>query len=277
MSTASESVAGAAPNGSATPAAAPATTTPWDGLPEEDRGWVSTKGYPDVGSVVKAARGLEKLLGGPRERLLRLPEKDDDPAWGEIHGKLGRPENPDEYGIEGADPELLAKVHEAGLSKRQVSALSGFLSQRAQAASEKAEAEYEAQAEADDKKLQQEWGQEYQGKLRMASAAAQRIRVGLGMEPAEWGEVATKLNRALGVETAVKIFALIGRGLGEHKFVSGEKESGFGDSVAEARAKLEALRADPEQMKAKQSENKAVRMAAVNKEIALEEIIAAGA
>src|ERR1041385_7113969 len=56
----------------------------------EDRGFIENKKYPDLAHMVKAHRSLESHLGAPKERLITLPEKADDPKWNEIYGKLGR-------------------------------------------------------------------------------------------------------------------------------------------------------------------------------------------
>lgn len=235
-------------------------------------GWVEHKKYDGPAAVAKAARGLEKLLGGPREKLIRLPDAEDAPEWKEIHGKLGRPEKPEDYGLEGADPALLTKIHEAGLTKRQVGALVPYLREQAEASAKAAEERFEKDAADADAKLAAEWGKEYDANLQHASALAQRVRQGLGMDATQWGEVSQKLQRALGVETAVKMFAFLGRNLGEAGFVEGAADRGFGQTPAAAKAELEALEADSVHRAAKLSENKATRMAAIEKEMRLREV-----
>lgn len=251
-----------------------AEASPWASLSEDVRGYVEMKGFKDVPSVVESYRNLEKLRGVPAERLLTLPAKEDDAeAWASLYGRLGRPEKPEEYGIEGVNPDLIAAAHRNGLSKRQVSELAKFLQESAGKQKTEADAKWEADQAAADEALKREWGGEFETNIKAATQLANRVRTGMGMDQEQWDAFADKLQRAVGVEAAVKMFALLGRGLGEHKFIEGEgKGEGFGMTPARAKAELAALRADPEHQKRKMSENKATRMEAVAREMKLDEI-----
>lgn len=248
--------------------AAPAAPQQWydalEGITPEERGWVQNKKYESPLEALRATRGMEKILGGPRERLLRLPESDDAPEWADIHKRLGRPEKPEEYGIE-ADPELLQKVHEANLTKRQVAALAAYLGERGKSAKEKADAEYESQAQADEDTLKREWGQDFDANIRVVSQVAGKLQRALGKSEEEWQATAEKLTRALGVADAMRMFVLIGRGSGEHRFVGNEAEAtGFGQNTpAAAKARYDAKLADTEFRKRYTSQDKAIRLAAV--------------
>src|SRR5690349_8033208 len=81
----------------------------------ELRGFVETKGWKDPGAAVESYRQLEKTIGVPAERLLKLPDKADAPEWKEIRAKVGvgAPEKPEDYGIpvpEGIDPGYAGEV-----------------------------------------------------------------------------------------------------------------------------------------------------------------------
>lgn len=235
---------------------------PWgmDSLQTEDRGWIELKGYKGTADLVRAHRGLEKMLGGPRDRLLKLPEKDDAPEWGEVFGRLGRPETPDGYELQGADAELLARAHAAGLSKRQVQALAGYLGERGKAAQEKQEAERAERADADVLALKREWGAEFDLNVQHGKRAVQALG---------WDEqTIEKLEEALGTKATYQLAARIGRGLAEHSFVQGDNAAadargGFGMSVAAAREKFQSMAGDPEFQKRLMSEDPTVRRAAV--------------
>lgn len=236
-----------------------------EGITPEERGWVQNKKYESPLEALRATRGMEKILGGPRERLLRLPESDDAPEWGEIFGRMGRPEKPEDYGIEGADVELLQQAHAAGLSKRQVGKLAEYLAGRAKTAQEKADGEYDTAAQADEDSLKREWGPEFENNLRVAGQLAGRVKVALGMDDDQWKATAEKLTRAMGVANSLKMFVLLGRGAGEHRFVGSETAStGFGENTpAAAKARYDAKLADPDFRKRYTSQDKTVRLAAV--------------
>ena len=250
------------------------TSSPWAGLSEDIRGFVEMKGWKDPGAAVESYRNLEKLRGVPAERILSVPAKEDDAeAWASLYGRLGRPEKPEDYGIEGVNPDLIAAAHKNGLSKRQVSELAKFLQESAGKQKTESEAKWEAESAAADEALKREWGGEFETNLKAAAQLANRVRTGMGMDQAQWDEFADKMQRAVGVSAAVKMFALLGRGMGEHKFVEGEgKGEGFTMSPARAKAELAQLRSDPDHQKRKMSENKATRMEAVAREMKLDEI-----
>ena len=75
----------------------------YDGLSDELKGHVQNRGL-HTKTAEEAARQLaqdhretQQKLGIPPERVLRLPEKDDDPAWAGVYERLGAPKEPSEY------------------------------------------------------------------------------------------------------------------------------------------------------------------------------------
>ena len=87
--------------GSVTGAAAPSTPPSWTtGFTDELKGYVDAKGFKDAQSVVESYRNFEKIKGVPQERLLTLPEKDEDPSWNDVWKRLGRPDQPKDYQLE---------------------------------------------------------------------------------------------------------------------------------------------------------------------------------
>lgn len=257
-----------APNGAA------AAASPWASLSEENRGWAEMKRFDGLDSLVQSARLTEKMRGVPVERLATIPANENDAeGWAALYGKLGRPEKVEDYGIEGVSPELIAVAHQNGLSKRQVTALAKSIQDLAGKSKTEADAKWEADSSAADEALKREWGGEFQANIQAAQKLADRVRTGLGLDQEKWNEVADKMQRAIGVEMAVKMFALLGRGLGEHPFIEGESHrDGFGMTPARAKAELAQLRADPDHQKRKMSDNKATRMEAVAREMKLDEL-----
>src|SRR4051812_7514574 len=73
---------------------APAAPADWTaGLNEATRGFVENRGFKDPQTLADSYVNLEKLMGVPKDRLLQVPEKDDDAeGWGKVYNRLGRPE-----------------------------------------------------------------------------------------------------------------------------------------------------------------------------------------
>lgn len=120
---AAASAAGPAPSGSEVePDAAPATEAPArpDGVP--DKFWDPATGAVRTDSLLKSYRDLERKLG----KMVALPAGDDDAEGHErLRRALGVPASSDDYQIEARneliqpDPEVNARLHQAGLNQRQ--------------------------------------------------------------------------------------------------------------------------------------------------------------
>lgn len=66
--------------------------------PESLQTLVKSKGIKNVEALGRMYAELEAFRGVPADRLLTVPEKDDDiEGWNKVWNKLGRPETPDRY------------------------------------------------------------------------------------------------------------------------------------------------------------------------------------
>jgi len=216
----------APPPGSPPPGGTPPGGTPpteWTaGLNEDLRGYVQTKGFKDPGSVVDSYRNMEKLLG-VKEKLLKLPDKDDDAqGWGEIYNKLGRPEKADEYKIEvpkDFGDENFTKwyketAHELGLSRKQAETLSAKWNEFVGKGHKEFSDAEAHKAQADAEALQKKWGQAHAQNLNIAKQAANAF----GVKP----EVIDKIEKDIGYTGVMELFHAIGSKMGEGTFVSGD-------------------------------------------------------
>lgn len=226
----------------------PPTAADWlTGLNEDSRGYAELKGFKDPGSVLESYRNLEKLTGVPKERLLKLPEKDEDPAWGEVYTRLGRPAKPEEYGIEaakeGGDPafaEWARKAfHGQNLTKKQAQSLATQFNEYAASVQKSQETKLTQDLQAQDQALRGEWGAAYDQNADVVDKAAEAFGV---------DEKQLKgLRDALGGAGAMKFLFNIGSKLGEGTFVTGGKSGGMGPGVlspAGAKAKISQLQGD---------------------------------
>lgn len=227
----------------------PASGSPADwtsGLNDELKGFVQHKQFKDVPTVVESYRQLEKLVGLPKDRLLKLPEKSDDPQWNEIYAKLGRPENADGYKIavpkEGGD-ENFAKwaketFHKSNLTAKQAETLAAKWNEYASSQQEQVANAQKQKVEAENNSLKQEWGAAYEQNTNIARRAVREF----GMDEA----TIDKLESALGFAGVMKFLNTVGSKLGEDTFVSGDsKNTSFAAlTPAGAQARLAALKSD---------------------------------
>lgn len=210
------------------------------------RGFAESKGFEKPEVALSAYRNLEKMLGVPKERLLKLPEAADDPAWGEVYERLGRPKEPGHYSVPEAlkDDPVTAKMrevaHKANLSSAQWEALSGALTETAEALTKEQTAGWEAKAAGELEALRTEWGSRFEEQTEIGRRAARA---------AGWdAETLTALESVLGTARLLKDMAALGAKLSEAGFVASTEpgKPGFvpGMSAAAAQAEIKRLQRD---------------------------------
>ena len=220
--------ANASGNEGATNTGTPAANAPWYGsiADAELRGFAELKGWKGLDDAVGSYRNLEKLQGVPPERLLKLPEKADDPAWNDIRAKVGFsvPEKADDYGldkVEGFDPNFLgpaqAALHKHGVPKDMALAvmqdIAGITGEMEKAFETQRAAKFESELAS----LRTEWGGRFDELDQLGKRAATEYaqRSGLAAEDLE------VMRDALGQAKFNKLWAGIGSSMGEASFVEG--------------------------------------------------------
>lgn len=237
----------------ATPPAAPAPTDWTSGLNDEFKGYVQTKGFKDPSMVLDSYKNLEKLMGAPRERLMTIPEKEDDTAgWDGIYNRLGRPATAADYKFE-VDPNavtpeaaefLRGEFHKLGLSKRQGEQLMTKYGEHFASEVTKSQEQLQATLTSQQNSLKKEWGAAHEQNLQTAKSAAIAFKLDAGKIDA--------LEAALGYDGVMKLLHDFGTKIGPHQFVGGEKGTGgFNGPLtpAAAQSQISALRGDPEFVK----------------------------
>jgi hypothetical protein len=221
------------------------------GFDEETRGWLGGMGVdklpPDqaLAKVIPMYRGAEKKLGVPADRLLALPKDENDAdGFRAAMLKLGLPETPDGYGLKApdGDPGVFLKeatgwMHELGIPKRQAHGLAEKWGGYVQAQQAAREAQLNAQAEKDIEGLKTELGDQYDAGVELA----RRVRRAAGLSDQE----AQQIEDTIGVGRTMKMFAELGRSMGEHRFKGGDGGgTTFGMSPEGARARIVELTKD---------------------------------
>jgi hypothetical protein len=237
---------GAPPVATPSPAVAPASTPPPADAPfystfadPELKGYAEIRGWKAPEDVVKSHREGEKLLGGPREELVRLPKDAKPEDLNAIYDRLGRPAKPEDYKlptVEGGEDFTKAftpVLHDMGLNQAQAEKLAtawnGYMTKAV-------ETQAKQQADtiaADMVKLHQEWGPSYDERIEFADRA---IRAG-GLNEEEILAIKGALDKdgQPGNAAALRALAKIGEGFREAKGVFGDTPSqpGFGGKTLE--------------------------------------------
>lgn len=233
--------------------AAPAANAPWYGQADEaTAAYIQNKGWDNPIKAIESYRNLEKFAGGSKN-LLELPGPDATPdQLNAFYGKLGRPNDPTEYGIkapEGGDPELtdwFAKTaHSAGLNAKQAQTLFNQWNEMAGGKVQAMEAQQRENSEKEIQALKREWGQGYEKQIDMGRRAV----AALGFKQEQLSAYEAKLGTA----EMLKLFSVLGSKMGEDTFDGGERSGssgGFGTTPAQAQQQIADLKSDKEFMKA---------------------------
>jgi hypothetical protein len=245
------------PNGSAEPAA-----SPWAGLDPESSGWIQNKQFKDVGSLVKGYRELERFRGVPAERLLTLPDKEDAPEWADIHKRLGRPEKPEGYEIDGITPEIAQMLWEAGTPKGKAQSMAKKLAEIVQAQDAQRSEATQQEVQLAEQSLRREWGGEYEANMRHGKSAVAAIFQPLGWDQGKVGDFIEAMQDSMikighkpgeAYAAVMKTFARMGRAAAPAQFVNGDGADsagdGFGTTPDSALRQFRALSNDSEFMK----------------------------
>jgi len=243
-----------------TPAAvAPAPTTPaadpnaWmSSLNDEQKGFITNKGFKGPNDILDSYRNLEKAMGVPQERLVKLPERMYDDkgvltAEGRaIQERFGAPKEAKGYELdklmpkEGGDPKLAEAAaswfHEAGITKSQAEKFVQKWNEHQSGTSEAMKAQNQAAFTQQENLLKTEWGAAFEQNNNIAKEAVRT----LGLKAEQIDAIAQQLGHS---ET-MKLFHKLGKSVGEMPFVNGKGTSSIMEPGT-AKARIAELRTDP--------------------------------
>ena len=251
--------AGAAP-ASASASAAPASVTgqangqpqpaafSWDavGLDADAKAALAKHQWQHPNDAIKMYTSLEKLMGLPPDKLIRVPKDDDPKAWNEVYTRLGRPEKAADYklpipeGQDGAFAKTAADwFHEAGVTQAGATRLATKWNDF-QAAQQKQQTEQLAARDTEQvNALKSEWGANYDRLAGQVDKAAETF----GMKP----EQLAALKQVMGPKEAMQFLQKIGSKLGveDNQFHDGAAPQGFNNmSPEQAQAEIQRLQHD---------------------------------
>lgn len=214
-------------------------------LPGDLKDLAANKGWKEPADALKSYKHLEGLLGADKSgRGLVLPKDENDAeGYARVYKALGRPENADGYGLgemfseQLIDSKVMAAMagamHEAGLSKAQAQKLS------------KAYQDLYLNTEAG-------VGQRYQEEMARVEASVSPTRLEsarrafrlMGLSAEDSKEISRTLERTLGMERAVQIFAELGSKFPEDRPVEEAQGLSVPSSPSAAQNRMDNLLAD---------------------------------
>lgn len=210
------------------------------------RGYVQAKGFKDPGALADSYRNLEKLVGVPQERLLKIPERSDDAeGWNALHNRLGRPADAKGYELQfEGDPAFAERFggvfHEAGISKSQAGKLNQAWNEYVKELVDTDTRERAQKDAAEIEALRGKWGGDFDKNAELGRRAGREF----GLSEDEFKSI----SGSLGSAKTLELFQRIGSKLGEAQpFDTGGGQgggSGFGMTREAAAARIKALSTD---------------------------------
>lgn len=143
-------------------------------LPEKIRGEAAFKDIKNLDGLADSYYNAQKLLGVPKDQILRLPTSDKPEDWAPVYDKLGRPTKAEDYKLtlkagqkaeEQFTKALTGKAHELGVSQKQLDGLFGWFMETSTATVASQQAERDAKTAAAAAALKTEWGAAFDSHL----------------------------------------------------------------------------------------------------------------
>lgn len=226
---------------------------PWYGDIPADKGdlktWVEGKQFANPIAALESYRNAETLLGAPAEQILRIPKEDDAEGLAKFHNRLGRPEKPEEYGLEVPEGDdgnfarhMSGFMHKLGVSKNVAQQLAkevNRLSAEGKAAQEQQDATNKATRDAAFAALKTKLGPQYDATRAGAERAIRAFAGKAELSAEEADQYVGLLDKA---PVFFRFISAAMQGLGEERFVSGDGGHQFTLSAAAAKGKLDELR-----------------------------------
>lgn len=249
-----------------------------DSFDADMKDFVTQRGFKDPKTVVESFRNLEKLRGIPLDRLLEMPDPKANPETADakmktIYEKLGKPANPDGYGLKPKDdknPEFTnwAKeaFHKLNLTTAQGQELVKQFNEFNERMEGDANAQHALKVQEQVGNLRKEWGAAYNQNVARAQSAYRQF----GIPDA----AIDSLEKSIGFDGVIKMFHKLSTQVGEQDFISGDGGNGsFGDGMQltpeQANARIKALKQDSDwsarylkgDVRAKQEMDRLMKMA----------------
>ena len=228
----------------ATPAAQP--TSSWkDSISEDFRNDPSIEKFTEIDALAKSYINATKMIG--QDKIVIPTKNSGQEAWDEAYAKLGRPESPEKYTFdvksdvvnmdEGAIKSFAEQSHKLGLNNKQAEGILDFYKNNMEGTAQQAKIDTETAQSQAEQELRQEWGRDFDGKVKQAGALAKA-----NINPEVLDMTLSNGTRLGDHPEIIKGFAKIANMMSEDKIVSTESENV--NTVADIETEISAITND---------------------------------
>lgn len=224
------------------------TATWFDGFTKPElKSYIQKKGFESAETLADSYLNLEKLAGGDRKNLVKLPDDLSSADMGPIWERLGRPKEAKEYVFE-LPAELKAYTPESHMDKAKELSLKhniprrqieGFMKEWLEFRKGEIKTEldsFQSKQSEDTKALEKAWGQAHKENQNIVANTAKK----LGITDQEW----QVMQNTLGFKRAHDLIYDIGKGSKEAEFIGGKQTSTGNSTPNEAKTEIQSLMRD---------------------------------
>ena len=159
----------------------PAPQSTWkDSISEEFRSDPSIEKFTEIDALAKSYINATKMIG--QDKLVIPNNNSTDDQWNEVYEKLGRPQSADKYALdakseiismdENAVKSFAEQSHKLGLNNKQAQGILEFYKNNMEGTAQQSKIDTETAQVQSEQQLRQEWGRDFEGKVKQAGALA---------------------------------------------------------------------------------------------------------
>ena len=223
----------------------PAAKTWKEAISEEFRNDPNIEKFTEIDALAKSYINATQMIGKDK---VAVPNKNStDDQWNEVYDKLGRPESADKYSLnaksevvpidEQAIKQFAENAHQLGLNNKQAQGILEFYKNNMEGTAQQSKIDTEtAQAQAE-QQLRQEWGRDFEGKVKQAGALAKA-----NINPEILDMTLSNGIRLGDHPEIIKGFAKIAGMMSEDKIVATESENV--NTIADIESEISAITND---------------------------------
>ena len=224
---------------------APQTSSWKDSISEVYRNDPNIEKFTEADALAKSYINAVKMIG--QDKIAIPTNNSTQEAWDEAYEKLGRPESPEKYALdaksdvvpfdENAIKSFAEQSHKLGLNNKQAQGILEFYKNNMEGSEQQAKIDTETAQSQAEQELRQEWGRDFEGKVKQAGALAKA-----NINPEVLDMTLSNGTRLGDHPEIIKGFAKIAGMMSEDKIVATESENV--NTIADIESEISAITND---------------------------------
>ena len=224
----------------------PAPQTSWkDSISEDYRNDPNIEKFTEIDALAKSYINATKMIG--QDKVVIPNNNSTEDQWNEVYEKLGRPESADKYSLnvksevvnfdDTAIKSFAEQSHKLGLNNKQAQGILEFYKNNMEGTAQQSKIDTETAQSQAEQELRQEWGRDFEGKVKQAGALAKA-----NINPEVLDMTLSNGTRLGDHPEIIKGFAKIAGMMSEDKIVATESENV--NTVKDLEAEIAAISND---------------------------------